>query len=303
MSVTAATIPYAHYVDPVSRLLAAGDANIFSPVDWPDYPAQYGFSGEHIPDLIRMACDRNLHESTSDGPEVWGPVHAWRALAQLRAVEALGPLVELMKAPPDDDAVPREFAKVFGVMGPGAIPALAAVLDDRTVDWLAASLAGGGLEDIAKRHPEYREQCVGILVRALSNAAETDPSVVGDIIGSLLNLRAVEAIDAIREAFRIDAVDISICGDLEDVEIDLGVRHQRVTPRPHYMLSSLRARSEEPPSRPGFADAVLEWAEPRRAPKVGRNDPCPCGSGMKFKKCCLDRDSFLVAGNSGVRPH
>jgi hypothetical protein len=25
----------------------------------------------------------------------------------------------------------------------------------------------------------------------------------------------------------------------------------------------------------------------REAPKVGRNDPCPCGSGKKFKKCCL----------------
>ena len=24
----------------------------------------------------------------------------------------------------------------------------------------------------------------------------------------------------------------------------------------------------------------------REAPKVGRNDPCPCGSGKKFKKCC-----------------
>ncbi|MDP2122539.1 MAG: YchJ family protein [Hoeflea sp.] len=23
-----------------------------------------------------------------------------------------------------------------------------------------------------------------------------------------------------------------------------------------------------------------------RAPSVGRNDPCPCGSGKKFKKCC-----------------
>ena len=22
------------------------------------------------------------------------------------------------------------------------------------------------------------------------------------------------------------------------------------------------------------------------APKVGRNEPCPCGSGAKFKKCC-----------------
>ena len=27
--------------------------------------------------------------------------------------------------------------------------------------------------------------------------------------------------------------------------------------------------------------------DPRTVPKVGRNDPCPCGSGRKFKKCCL----------------
>lgn len=25
---------------------------------------------------------------------------------------------------------------------------------------------------------------------------------------------------------------------------------------------------------------------PRTAAKVGRNDPCPCGSGKKYKKCC-----------------
>ncbi len=24
----------------------------------------------------------------------------------------------------------------------------------------------------------------------------------------------------------------------------------------------------------------------RKGPKVGRNDPCPCGSGKKYKKCC-----------------
>jgi len=24
-----------------------------------------------------------------------------------------------------------------------------------------------------------------------------------------------------------------------------------------------------------------------REPKVGRNEPCPCGSGLKYKKCCL----------------
>lgn len=23
--------------------------------------------------------------------------------------------------------------------------------------------------------------------------------------------------------------------------------------------------------------------------KIGRNDPCPCGSGKKYKQCCLKR--------------
>jgi SWIM/SEC-C metal-binding protein len=37
---------------------------------------------------------------------------------------------------------------------------------------------------------------------------------------------------------------------------------------------------------------VLKLLEPERfvtrvAPRVGRNDPCLCGSGAKYKKCCL----------------
>ncbi len=31
---------------------------------------------------------------------------------------------------------------------------------------------------------------------------------------------------------------------------------------------------------------VKPLIEPRRVQKVGRNDPCPCGSGRKYKKCC-----------------
>ncbi len=39
---------------------------------------------------------------------------------------------------------------------------------------------------------------------------------------------------------------------------------------------------------PSDAPEIPEVAVPvtRDAPKVGRNDPCPCGSGRKFKKCC-----------------
>jgi len=39
----------------------------------------------------------------------------------------------------------------------------------------------------------------------------------------------------------------------------------------------------------GPAEGTASRAEPRVASgqKVGRNDPCPCGSGKKYKKCCL----------------
>lgn len=34
-------------------------------------------------------------------------------------------------------------------------------------------------------------------------------------------------------------------------------------------------------------ELLLNWPKPKEAEKkVGRNDPCPCGSGNKYKKCC-----------------
>jgi len=37
--------------------------------------------------------------------------------------------------------------------------------------------------------------------------------------------------------------------------------------------------------RAGLSTANAETVV-RAEDKVGRNDPCPCGSGKKFKKCC-----------------
>ncbi len=38
-----------------------------------------------------------------------------------------------------------------------------------------------------------------------------------------------------------------------------------------------------------FMDGKIFGPDPERReePKIGRNDPCPCGSGRKFKKCCI----------------
>ena len=46
-----------------------------------------------------------------------------------------------------------------------------------------------------------------------------------------------------------------------------------------------RSSGQQPPFQ---SSSSGNRAQPlvRRYPKVGRNDPCPCGSGIKFKKCC-----------------
>lgn len=35
----------------------------------------------------------------------------------------------------------------------------------------------------------------------------------------------------------------------------------------------------------------------KERPPVGRNDPCPCGSGKKFKRCCSDRAASHERGS------
>src|ERR1017187_10371194 len=43
----------------------------------------------------------------------------------------------------------------------------------------------------------------------------------------------------------------------------------------------------------GFRLSALDKCGNERTMKAGRNDPCPCGSGKKYKKCCLPKDQLI----------
>ena len=45
----------------------------------------------------------------------------------------------------------------------------------------------------------------------------------------------------------------------------------------------------------GAGDKTVKRQPVVKKIKIGPNDPCPCGSGKKYKKCCRDKD--LAAGN------
>ncbi|HOW52310.1 MAG TPA: preprotein translocase subunit SecA [bacterium] len=51
-------------------------------------------------------------------------------------------------------------------------------------------------------------------------------------------------------------------------------------------------REREMQAGSGPKTAVAKEPAKRIAPKVNRNDPCPCGSGQKFKKCCMDKGIY-----------
>jgi len=55
-------------------------------------------------------------------------------------------------------------------------------------------------------------------------------------------------------------------------------------PHSHYEVSRFRREA----GRWMYLDGQIGVSkhDPRRVAAVGRNDPCPCGSGKKFKKCC-----------------
>ena len=52
------------------------------------------------------------------------------------------------------------------------------------------------------------------------------------------------------------------------------------------MEKKKRQQAEMRLSRGGQESAKNQQPLKREGEKIGRNDPCPCGSGKKYKKCC-----------------
>jgi SEC-C motif len=88
---------------------------------------------------------------------------------------------------------------------------------------------------------------------------------------------------------------ISVCYDYDsgDVEILPDSRHEEATGRE--LMTALRQQQPDLAGflakRHGVLRQLYRYSMKRTTvrsltPKSGRNDPCPCGSGKKFKKCC-----------------
>lgn len=219
---------------PVERLLTLGEAAARTHA-WPDYAA-LGIGARQVGELVRVVADAPRLWSESDGPEVWAPIHAWRALGQLRAERAIEPLVELLPELVDIDWGMNELPIVFGMLGGAAIPALTRSLMDDSLELWARAAAADSLREIAKAHPESHQDVVAGLLHQLEKWYRTDEVLNALLIGNLVDLQVKQAAPLIEQAFAEDRVDASVVGDWEDIQVELGLLAERQTPRPGFSL-------------------------------------------------------------------
>jgi len=87
-----------------------------------------------------------------------------------------------------------------------------------------------------------------------------------------------------RERWRDERDELRLCRETCEWLIEQGV--EEVGPAKALLLAKAAWLAD----RYGDPEGLLRPAPSQaRRPKVGRNDPCPCGSGRKYKHCCLGK--------------
>ncbi len=203
------------YQPPVNKLLTLGKQQC-------DYITELGLGLQHVPDLMKMAVDNELLGADSNSTEFWAAIHAWRALGQLKAEDAIPHLLSLFDLE-DNDAVAEEMPKVYGTIGEQAIPQLQAYLGERSHGLLKRTTAINCLEEIANQYPDTRNNIIVTLTQQLKAFNQNSPELNGFIVSSLVNLQAKESASLIKHMFDASLVAEDIAGSWDDVRESWGI--------------------------------------------------------------------------------
>lgn len=256
------------YHPPVSRLLTLGKEPARRRV-WPNY-LHLGLRPGHVPELVRMATDPSLLEAEERSPAAWAPVHAWRALGQLEAAAAAAPLFALLEREIDDGAVADEVPRVLGMIGPPALSEATLWLFDETRDERLRVAAMQVLAEVGHEYPDRRDEAAAVLVQQLHDWPHQSRALNAFLIAFLVELGEAAGAPVMEAAYAAGAVDPSVHGDWEDVQVDLGLLEARVTPPAAGSYFDPAAPHAPGPARDSRADAAASAKARRKAARQAR---------------------------------
>jgi len=220
-------------------------------------------------------------------------------LAQFREPRAFQPIAALVALPgetPFDllgDTVTESLARILGSVWDGDVAGLRRLVEDEAVNeyvrfaavdtFIVLAHSGQMARDAVVAY--YRGLFHGGLPRVWSHAWDA-------LVCAVADLPAPELLEDVRQAYADELVELFFA--------DLSTIERRLVEPPGRRLDDYRVITDVVAEMKGWV-YFREPAKPKTAPaspalrprpivggvKVGRNDPCPCGSGKKFKKCCV----------------
>jgi len=262
------------------------------------------------PELLRVL------ESVADDPAKWAErqdymlhVFALFLVAQFREKRAYPLAARIFSAPgelPFDlfgDTVTEGLSQILGSVYDGDPTPLEKLIESEDVNEYVRNAAIDAFLVLEHSGQMPREQVVGYFQRLFGGRLQrTHSHAWNGLVSAVGDMPAPELLEDVRRAYEDGLVDPGFAS-LEGIERDLRSRPEGRRDR-HYVITDAIAEMEwwvsfhpedsrpkqipkpqAPITPPVPASQVVPQTVVRQA-KIGRNDPCPCGSGEKYKKCC-----------------
>lgn len=245
-------------------------------------------AGDTLPDDVRdafLARGEDARPALSELAEegTVASLHAMRLLIEIHERarldihrELLAHLIEeAALAGPDEELYDRALRSVEALGSRAAEVLAGAYAEPARADsrsFVAAVAGGSRLED---------ERLISLLLDHLRN----EPEHGAMCLAEYGDARALPALSAALDAAPVREADFA--GNHVFVELAAAIRDLGgdLTPQQRAKCAHARALSRD------MGERLLRIAAPEKpAPRPGRNDPCWCGSGRKYKRCHLDAD-------------
>lgn len=160
-------------------------------------------------------------------------------------------------------------------------------------------------------HQDRKEEVIGWYKDVLSFYLKSslddnviDSDVIAFVISGVAELKIKELLPVIKKLFDRKIVSTGICGSFSDIEKDINSNRKFHNKRELLTIfdryketNAIFEHNKEQQKDNDFFDSPYEKDDYEYKPpmtivkdkKVGRNEPCPCGSGKKYKKCCINK--------------
>ena len=251
---------------------------------------------------------RDPESFASDGDRM-DHIYAMYLLAQFREVRAYPLLVKIFSAPGEmafdlaGDVVTDDLGRILASVSDGDIGGMTSLVENEQANEYVRSAALDGLLTLVVCGRRSRDEVMAYF-RSLFHTLERTPSMAWDgLAAACADLCPVEAAEELRQAYDEGLINPGFIA-WKEIKEELAKGPQATLEQVKDRYTLIENVVEEMKWWPCFHedeegfeddDASLsslltdpEVPEPyrRTQPKVGRNEPCPCGSGKKFKKCC-----------------